>query len=177
MILVHSIDIFTRTFNLYISHQVNLLENYFTSATSFAHSNNNERRSNENLWIINIPNKGFKDEAELIFKHLPLRYDSLVFEFIGVRKGKRNLYELLRLIWNITVYKSRQWTVLWFHILLTENGTQTINIHEVYKIKSELTDILTTNYAEWDPISRITINQQDMWNRRSNFQGSNIRYN
>ena len=98
MILVHSIDVFTRTFNLYISHQFNLLENYSTSATSFAHSNNNERRSNENLWIINIPNEGFKGEAEQILKYLPLRYDSLVFEFIGVRKGKGKLNEIVHLI-------------------------------------------------------------------------------
>lgn len=90
MILLHSINVFFRTFNLYISHQFHLLEYLFPSTTSFTDLNNNERRSNENLWIINIPNKGFQDDAMKILKHLPLRYDSLVFEFIAMTKGKQN---------------------------------------------------------------------------------------
>ena len=94
----HSINVFTRTFNPYISHQLHRLKPHFPSTTSFTNASNNERRSNENLWIINFPDIGFQDEAIKIFKNLPIRYDSLVFEFKAVTKGKQNNNEILHFI-------------------------------------------------------------------------------
>ena len=52
-------------------------------------SNINPSRTNDNLWVINVPNKNAEYEARKILNNVPLRYDSLVFEFSQVKQGKQ----------------------------------------------------------------------------------------
>lgn len=52
-------------------------------------SNNNQTRKNDDLWVINVANKGIQDESRKMLKNVPLRYDSLVFEFTKVKQGRQ----------------------------------------------------------------------------------------
>ena len=49
------------------------------------------------------------------------------------------------------------------------------DIHDIYKI-DELSDVvMSVKYGEWNRNTGLTVHQPNIWRRRANFQGFNIK--
>ena len=59
--------------------------------------------------------------------------------------------------------------------IFTEGYDRTISIHDVYKIRSDSSEVYITEYGKWNVISGLSIDQESIWKRRSDFKGHNIR--
>ena len=68
---------------------------------SKSESNNIRTRKNDDLWVINVANKSIQDESRKILKNVPLRYDSLVFEFSNVKQGRQYSGKICILLTNV----------------------------------------------------------------------------
>ena len=51
-----------------------------------------------------------------------------------------------------------------------------LNIRDIYKVDQYAETVLVVDYGQWDPATGVTILEENIWRRRSNLQGNNIRY-
>ena len=51
---------------------------------------------------------------------------------------------------------------------------ETMSIHDIYKIRSDSKEVQIADYATWSIDSGLTVLQEGIWKRRSDFKGQNI---
>ena len=52
---------------------------------------------------------------------------------------------------------------------------KSIAIHDIYKTETNSKRILKVPYGKWDSNSNLSVIEPDMWKRRSDLQGHNLR--
>ena len=56
-----------------------------------------------------------------------------------------------------------------------DEKNEMIRVQDVYKVSEDSATILKADYGQWQPKSSMTVFEEDIWKRRSDFQGKTIR--
>ena len=57
-----------------------------------------------------------------------------------------------------------------------EGANGKLEIRDIYKVDEYAETVLMVDYGQWNPRTGLTILEENIWRRRSNLQGNNIRY-
>ena len=60
-------------------------------------------------------------------------------------------------------------------IFLENDNYESITVQDVYKTEINSNNILKAMYGEWNSESKFSIIEQDIWKRRADLQGHNLR--
>jgi hypothetical protein len=58
---------------------------------------------------------------------------------------------------------------------IIDHGNETIRVQDVYKVSEDSDTIMTVNYGQWGPKRNMSLLEENIWNRRSDFKGQTIR--